>query len=106
MLSTFNKLPVVIKIFFLSILEWLFYTGFTVVSNWHLHLLSHDKSKCCLLNPLYCHFFLKMLSAYYVCCIYSNTKASTMKPDQTAPKICLLKILLLPAENEAENGAY
>ena len=29
-----------------------------------------------------------------------------MKPDQTAPKICLLKILLLPAENEAENGAY
>ena len=31
-LSTFIKLPFVIKIFALSTLEWLFYTGFTVVS--------------------------------------------------------------------------
>ena len=30
MLSTFIKLPVVIKIFILSIFEWPFYTGFTV----------------------------------------------------------------------------
>ena len=29
-LSTFIKLPFVIKIFVLSILEWPFYTGFTV----------------------------------------------------------------------------
>ena len=29
-LWTFNKLPFVIKIFILSIFEWLFYTGFTV----------------------------------------------------------------------------
>ena len=29
-LLTFIKLPVVIKIFVLSIFEWLFYTGFTV----------------------------------------------------------------------------
>ena len=29
-LLTFNKLPFVIKIFVLSIFEWLFYTGFTV----------------------------------------------------------------------------
>ena len=29
-LSTFNKVPFVIKIFVLSIFEWLFYTGFTV----------------------------------------------------------------------------
>ena len=29
-LSTFIKLPFVIKIFVLSIFEWLFYTGFTV----------------------------------------------------------------------------
>ena len=29
-LSTFNKLPFVIKTFVLSIFEWLFYTGFTV----------------------------------------------------------------------------
>ena len=31
-LSTFIKLPFVIKIFVLSILEWQLYTGFTVVS--------------------------------------------------------------------------
>ena len=30
MLSTFIRLPFVIKIFDLSISEWLFYTGFTV----------------------------------------------------------------------------
>ena len=30
-LSTFIKLPFVIKIFVLSIFEWLFYTGFTVL---------------------------------------------------------------------------
>ena len=30
-LSTFNKLPFVIKTFVLSILEWPFYTGFTVL---------------------------------------------------------------------------
>ena len=30
MLSTFMKLPFVIKVFVLSILEWPFYTGFTV----------------------------------------------------------------------------
>ena len=29
-LSTFIKLPIVIKIFVLSIFEWRFYTGFTV----------------------------------------------------------------------------
>ena len=29
-ISTFNKLPFVIKIFILSIFEWPFYTGFTV----------------------------------------------------------------------------
>ena len=31
LLSTFIKLPFVIKIFVLSIFEWLFYTGFTVL---------------------------------------------------------------------------
>ena len=29
-LSTFIKLPIVIKIFVLSIFEWSFYTGFTL----------------------------------------------------------------------------
>ena len=32
-LSTFIKLPFVIKIFDLFILEWLFYTGFTIIST-------------------------------------------------------------------------
>ena len=32
-LLTFIKLPFVIKIFVLSILEWLFYTGFTAIEN-------------------------------------------------------------------------
>ena len=38
-------------------------------------------------------FYPKVLSAYYVCCIYLNAletaftmKANTMSPDQTAPK--------------------
>ena len=30
---TYIKLPIVIKIFVLSIFEWLFYTGFTVVGT-------------------------------------------------------------------------
>ena len=34
MLSTFIKLPIVIKIFVLSIFEWPFYTGFTVLLTW------------------------------------------------------------------------
>ena len=32
-LSTFIKLPFLIKIFVLSIFEWPFYTGFTVIPN-------------------------------------------------------------------------
>ena len=32
-LSTFIKLPFVIKIFILSIFEWQFYTGFTTLYN-------------------------------------------------------------------------
>ena len=39
-LSTFNKLPSVIKIFVLSIFEWPFYTGFTVFGLLHFLLLS------------------------------------------------------------------
>ena len=36
MLSTFIKLPFVIKIFVLSIFEWRFYTGFTGLENDHI----------------------------------------------------------------------
>ena len=56
-LSTFIKLPFIIKIFVLSIFEWPFYTGFTVHSNVHIDLrhqrhsnyaksLRPDKDKC------------------------------------------------------------
>ena len=37
-LSTFIKLPFVIKVFVLSIFEWPFYTGLTVYSNSHFSL--------------------------------------------------------------------
>ena len=39
MLSTFIKLPCVIKIFVLPIIEWPFYTGFTA-----LYVLLHNKT--------------------------------------------------------------
>ena len=42
-LSTFIKLPYVIKIFVLSISEWPFYTGFTVFSS-ELSLLAYIKN--------------------------------------------------------------
>ena len=38
-LSTFFKLPVVIKTFVLSTFEWPFYTGFTVVKGYTVCLL-------------------------------------------------------------------
>ena len=58
-LSTFIKLPVVIKTFVLSTFEWLFYTGFTVQ---YLYLL-----------PIF--YVLNMSSADYACCIYSKFNA-------------------------------
>ena len=39
-LPTFIKLPFVIKIFVLSIFEWPFYTGFTVLSSMFFYLLN------------------------------------------------------------------
>ena len=56
-LSTFIKLPFVIKTFVLSIFEWLFYTGFTVQYNMILYLSSSvsDKIKPCpkLIDDIY-----------------------------------------------------
>ena len=45
-LSTFIKLPFVIKIFVLSIFEWSFYTGFTVLSVVVGSLLLHPLCVC------------------------------------------------------------
>ena len=45
-LSTFIKLPFVIKIFVLSIFEWTFYTGFTVLSILVVKIFLLSDSDC------------------------------------------------------------
>ena len=61
-LSTFIKLPVVIKIFVLSNFEWPFYTGFTVLEyrgaslKMKSALKSNEKSVLGFISP--CYFFL------------------------------------------------
>ena len=40
-LSTFIKLPYVIKVFVSSNFEWSFYTGFTVLTHYHLVLFNN-----------------------------------------------------------------
>ena len=44
-LSTFIKLPIVIKIFVLSIFEWPFYTGFTVGLYFHMLYVFYSSKK-------------------------------------------------------------
>ena len=75
-LSTFIKLPVVFKIFVLSIFEWPFYTGFTVLitfkkhhySNVHLQLPSGAR----ILN-----FGLEPSSSPYFLCASSEGSVET-----------------------------
>ena len=81
-LLTFIKLPFVIKIFVLSILEWPFYTGFTV----GILVLPG-------LSLILIIIFVQNMLSYYICCIYSNVlktnflmEVNTMNTDQTAPK--------------------
>ena len=50
-LSTFIKLPFVIKIFVLSTFEWPFYTGFTV---WQIHFFPNQLSFKILSNTVDC----------------------------------------------------
>ena len=45
-LSTFIKVPLVIKIFVLSIFEWPFYTGFTVLEIWFEIITIHHERPC------------------------------------------------------------
>ena len=59
-LSTFIKLPFVIKIFVLSIFEWPFYTGFTV----HLH--EHLKRLLCICNKYKTSHVLAHLTFFLV----------------------------------------
>ena len=69
-LSTFMKLPFVIKIFVLSIFEWPFYTGFTVL-NWFLCKIS-----------LYDIFFLKHQILLYT--LAYDMGLNARKPDFVA----------------------
>ena len=66
-LLTFIKLPVVIKTFVLSIFEWLFYTGFTVILS-DIYLLMYLQKKY-LHNPyevnLMDELTLKGVTQYY-----------------------------------------
>ena len=55
-LSTFIKLPFVIKIFVLSIFEWPFYTGFTVYLGIFINLL-----------PFLAHLSLRLKISYRDC---------------------------------------
>ena len=46
-LSTFIKLPLVIKIFVLSIFEWPFYTGFTVLQKYYVRSAISSSTNPC-----------------------------------------------------------
>ena len=69
----FVKLPVVINIFVLSIFEWLFYTGFTVIYEWMNFMGSIQPFGChinCELNPLLSYIYDSQQikhEAYFVC---------------------------------------
>ena len=57
-LSTFIKLPFVIKIFVLSIFEWPFYTGFTERSGSVVECSTRDRSVIVLWSLSKTHFIL------------------------------------------------
>ena len=59
-LSTFIKLPVVIKIFILSIFEWRFYTGFTVT-------LCIKMDKTLVFYILYHYVMTSIIMSYTLC---------------------------------------
>ena len=59
-LSTFIKLPFVIKIFVLSIIEWPFYTGFTVFNS---NMYSIPPPECQAYGPISGMAFLACLGS-------------------------------------------
>ena len=63
-LSTFIKLPVVIKVFVLSIFEWPFYTGFTVA--FFSLQFGKNRKKVIWVNPYlqYLSFFQRVIYIY------------------------------------------
>ena len=87
-LSTIIKLPVAIKTFVLSIFEWPFYTGFTVVYRYELSWLSkwrictwhrgNGPSCQCKFFISFCYVILKLLNPLL------NTFANRADPDQAA----------------------
>ena len=73
-LSTFIKLPFVIKIFVLSIFEWLFYTGFAVynVNN------SYSKSVCAYMSMCACNVIYGNCSDHWNCLNHWNCLANAV----------------------------
>ena len=103
-LSAFIKLPFFIKIFVLSIFEWLFYTGFTVTLQLQilrtslllLMLLSVDTMKYddsfeCPHNNNFCEAGLVSISIFATCsgnfCHLLITFANSLNPDQDRQNI-------------------
>ena len=76
MLSTFIRLQYVIKIFVLSIFEWSFYTGLTVVKTFLPESIS-AYSMIVLTNP---NCFLKFASVTLVDASKMMTKSVRLRP--------------------------
>ena len=98
-LSIFIKLPIVINIFVLSISEWLFYTGVTVINVTYCGRVTvHFKmmrvnvmlvEKLCQSNKLLqCHALLPPFVVCSLICLSTLVAliANNMDPDQTTPK--------------------
>ena len=77
MLSTFIKLPIVIKIFVLSIFEWLFYTGLTV-----LWLMVAARKN-----------YLRFFNPYMPTVLFGGTLPNCAKPDQMPQNVMSDQIL-------------
>ena len=75
-LSTFIKLPFVIRTFVLSIFEWPFYTGFIV--QWNLACLISDNSK----------FLVKLKS------IWDTHESHQRVVSKCVPKIIIIRFLI------------
>ena len=75
-LSTFIKLPFVIRTFVLSIFEWPFYTGFIV--QWNLGSLISDNSK----------FLVKLKS------IWDTHESHKRVVSKSVPKIIIIRFLI------------
>ena len=75
-LSTLNKLPIVIKIFVLSAFEWPFYIGFTVHKNQNINYFPYFLTKEYVVALWVLYSFLAS-HFYHLLIIFAN-----LEPDQ------------------------